>query len=89
LLPRFAFYSNYDTNAGSIIIDFVAPGSNIFSTFPRNAAGERQYIAMWGTSMSAAIVAGILHSGGDIATHPTYPTLSFNGVNYRVAYKGI
>jgi hypothetical protein len=42
-------------------IDFVTPGSEIFSTYKDN-----QYIMMSGTSASCAIMAGIIHANGGI-----------------------
>ncbi|WP_373398130.1 S8 family serine peptidase [Algoriphagus halophilus] len=57
-------------------IDFVAPGEFMFSTFPHNL-----YAVLSGTSMSTAMVAGIIHANGDfrmiliklLGLHPATP----------------
>lgn len=46
-------------NLGTPAVDFVAPGENVFSAYP----GARYMVAS-GTSMSAALVAGLIHSLG-------------------------
>ncbi|WP_084454713.1 S8 family peptidase [Algoriphagus terrigena] len=53
--PSFSTYSNF----GSPPIDYVAPGDFVFSTFPGN-----RYAILSGTSMSTAMVAGIIHAKG-------------------------
>ena len=50
----FSIFSNFGT-----VLDWVAPGEVIFSTFPGNS-----YAVSSGTSAATAIVAGIIHANG-------------------------
>jgi subtilisin family serine protease len=73
-LGGLATYSNFGTPS----IDFLAPGTNVFSSFPNN-----QYQVMSGSSMSAALVAGLIHSEGRLPN--TGGTIQLNGFTYPVA----
>jgi hypothetical protein len=53
-------YSNF-SSFKSPTIDFVSPGEEMFSTFPGNS-----YRVMSGTSMSTALMAGIIHARGSL-----------------------
>ncbi|MDX5339434.1 MAG: S8 family serine peptidase [Cyclobacteriaceae bacterium] len=66
------------SNIGIPSIDFVAPGSNMISAFPNN-----QYQVMSGTSMAAAVVAGLVHSRGNLPR--SIGSLPVNGFTYPVA----
>lgn len=57
LTPEYSDYSSYK----SPTIDFVTPGEEMFSTFPGDS-----YRVMSGTSMSAALMSGIIHAKGSI-----------------------
>ncbi|MBA4301635.1 MAG: hypothetical protein C0433_16260 [Cyclobacterium sp.] len=59
-------------------VNWMAPGENVFSTFPGN-----QYATMSGISMAAALVAGLIHSKGGIPS--AIRNESFNGVIYPFA----
>ncbi|WP_339060553.1 cell wall-binding repeat-containing protein [Tepidibacillus marianensis] len=48
-----ASFSNYGST-----VDIVAPGTNIYSTFSRDAYGKARYASAQGTSMASPIVAG-------------------------------
>jgi subtilisin family serine protease len=65
-------------NLGMPSIDWMAPGENVFSTFPGN-----RYAVMSGTSMSAALVAGLIHSKGGAPV--AIRRESFNGITYPFA----
>lgn len=66
------------SNTGIPSIDYVAPGSNMISTFPNN-----QYQVMSGTSMAAALVAGLIHSTGSLPR--TIGSTQANGITYPFA----
>lgn len=66
------------SNSGIPPVDWVAPGENLVSTFPGNS-----YNVMSGTSMSAALVAGLIHSKGSLPNRSN--TVTFGGVIYPVA----
>ncbi|SDA52006.1 hypothetical protein SAMN03080617_00847 [Algoriphagus alkaliphilus] len=65
-------------NIGVPSVNWMAPGENVFSTFPGN-----QYATMSGISMAAALVAGLIHSKGGIPS--AIRNESFNGVIYPFA----
>jgi len=53
------FYSNY----GAPPIDYVAVGTHVFSTFIKDPlTGQWQYTLMSGTSMSTAVISGVIHA---------------------------
>ncbi|MDF2156816.1 S8 family serine peptidase [Algoriphagus sp. CAU 1675] len=66
------------SNLGNPPIDWFAPGDNLISTFPGN-----QYQVMSGTSMAAALVAGVIHSKG--GTPRAIQQVSCGGLTYSVA----
>ena len=45
-------------------VDFVAVGTNVFSTYKKNATGQWQYMVASGTSMAAAVISGVAHYNG-------------------------
>ena len=61
-------------------VDYFVPGSNVFSTWPGG-----QYMVMSGTSMSAAIMAGIIHATR--GNPRSSGTINIGGINYRIASK--
>ena len=66
------------SNLGNPPIDWFAPGANLISTFPGN-----QYQVMSGTSMAAALVAGLVHSKGGAPSRMS--TIQCGGITYSVA----
>ena len=71
-----AFYSNY--NSG--VVEWLTVGTNVFSTYKGG-----NYAIMSGTSMSTAVVTGIIHSRGDKPLSLT--TQNCAGTNYDIAKK--
>lgn len=66
------------SNRGVPPLDWVAPGEGLVSSFPGNG-----YAVMSGTSMSAALVAGLIHSKGGNPRQTQIVT--FGGVTYSFA----
>ena len=66
------------SNTGIPSIDYLAPGSNMISAFPNN-----QYQTMSGTSMAAAVVAGLIHSTGNLPR--VIGSTQANGITYPFA----
>lgn len=62
-------------NFGIPSVDWVAPGENVFSSYPGN-----RYATMSGTSMSAALVAGLIHSRGGAPADSRRE--SYQGITY-------
>ncbi|GAB3224678.1 S8 family serine peptidase [Algoriphagus aestuariicola] len=75
----FSGFSNYELPP----IDWVVPGNRIFSTYPND-----NYAVMEGTSMSAALMAGLLYlTGGDIQEKTKVPGLYSENYSYPVPTK--
>lgn len=75
----FSGFSNYELPP----IDWVVPGNRIFSTYPNDS-----YAVMEGTSMSAALMAGLLYlTGGDIQEKTKVPGLYHENAFYPVPEK--
>ena len=72
------YYSNY----GPGTVDWVAVGTDVWSTYPMSKGG---YAKMSGTSMATPVVAGIIHARGG----PPVPAGVRNicNVNYPVAHR--
>lgn len=66
-------YSNFGAP-----VDWVAPGNYIFSTFPGNS-----YQVMSGSSMSAALVAGIIHANNGAPN--SRGSIDCGGASYRIS----
>jgi subtilisin family serine protease len=72
-----SFYSNYGA-----AVDWLAVGTNVFSTY-RARGQEERYTLMSGTSMSTAIVTGIIHANGGPPIQG--PSIECGGSTYYVA----
>jgi subtilisin family serine protease len=69
-----SFYSNYDAG----VVDWVAVGTNVVSTYKNN-----KYAVMSGTSMSTALVTGIIHSRNDAPI--SEGTVTCSSATYNIA----
>lgn len=76
---KFSEFSNYGTPP----IDWVLPGNYIFSTYPGG-----KYAVMQGTSMSTAIMAGLLHlTNGNLQLKTSVPGRNGETYSYPVPMK--
>lgn len=71
------------SNFGMPPIDWLTPGNYIFTIYPGN-----QYAVMQGTSMSAALMAGLIHlTNGVLREKTTVPGINDETYPYPVPYK--
>lgn len=76
---RFSSFSNFENPP----IDWVVPGNYIFSTYPNN-----KYAVMQGTSMSTALMAGLLYlTNGTLNTQAQVPGINGESYTYPVPKK--
>lgn len=75
----FSEFSNFKTPP----IDWLVPGNYIFTTYPDN-----EYAVMQGTSMSTALMAGLLHlTNGTLRTQAEIPGIHGESYTYPVPIK--
>jgi subtilisin family serine protease len=71
------------SNFSSSTVDWVAVGENIVSTYKTKRNGNVRYATMSGTSMSAAVVSGIIHANN--GPPESAGTVTCNGETYQIA----
>jgi subtilisin family serine protease len=73
-----AGYSNF----GKPPVDWVAVGTAVLSPFIKNASGSWQYKLMSGTSMSTAVISGVIHANNGPPTDG--PVVRCRDIDYKV-----
>jgi hypothetical protein len=77
-------YSNFGAP-----VDWVAVGTNVFSTSRKDASGNWTYRVVQGTSMSTAVISGVIHATGRKPKNGTKVTCGPPGGTARNYHLGV